>query len=374
MKENINILHYFSALETKQEHKGYYYSVEEAVVIVILGLMCGLKNIRQIQQWASHEHVTRFLQEEIGIQKIPCYYWMLYLLALVNPESLSRCFTEWVKSMCQGKGRDFTVSVDGKTIRSTKKEGSKKSPLHIVSAQIAEMGMTVAQKTVDDKSNEIPAVQELLETMELRGCMVVADAMHCQKETARIITEKEADYLLEAKGNQKLLKEEIADYVHDEALRKEMDTACTKEKNRGRIECRTAYITTDIAWLSCRKEWPGLKSIGAIHKKCTEGEKTTEEWHFLISSRQLNAKELLEHARKEWSVETMHWLLDVNFGEDFCRVLNDNVQKNLNILRKAAINLLRRHKERTGSKQAFTGMMLGCLMEPRRLLAILSET
>lgn len=146
----------------------------------------------------------------------------------------------------------------------------------------------------------------------------------------------------------------------------------TTEKNRNRLECRTAYSTTGIDWMSCKKDWVNLKCIGAICLESTRADVTALEWHYYISSRELSAKGLLCITRLEWSVETMHWLLDVDYGEDFCRLASERSQKTLNILRKTAINLLRRYKEQTGTKKAFTGLMLDCLMNPQHLLPILS--
>ena len=203
--------------------------------------------------------------------------------------------------------------------------------MHIVSAHLGELGLTLGQRSVDGKSNEIPAVQALLAELDISGCMIVADALNCQKETARTIVKGKGDYLLSVKDNQPSLKQEIEEYVRDSALRKTMEMESTQEKNRERIETRTAYVSTDVSWITDQELWAKLSSCGAIHTQFTTTEGSTSEWHYYISSRPLTAKELLHHARMEWSVETMHWLLDVHFGEDFCRVENQNVQKNLNI-------------------------------------------
>ncbi|MCL2388680.1 MAG: ISAs1 family transposase, partial [Defluviitaleaceae bacterium] len=220
-----------------------------------------------------------------------------------------------------------------------------KSPLHIVSAHIAELGLTFGKEAVCDKSNEIPAVRELIAMLNLEGCMVVADALNCQKETAKAIVKQKSDYLLNVKDNHKGLKEEIETYVQDEDLRKEMDTAETIEKNRERIERRIAFTTPNIGWICNGNEWVNLACIGAINRIVITSSKVTSEWHYYISSRNLTANDLLKHAMLEWSVETMHWMLDVHFGEDFCRVLNKDVQQNLNIIRKIVLNHLRRYKE-----------------------------
>lgn len=362
--EKNTITQYFEEVETTKEHHGYFCSVAEAVTIVILGSVCGLKNVSQIHQWASSDRVKGFLKEKFGIKNVPCYYWLLCLLKLIKPESLNRCFVKWAKSLLPETMDGLTVSLDGKTIRSTGRMASHGSPLHIVSAQISELGMTFAQKSVDGKSNEIPAVQELIGELEISGCVVVADALNCQKKTAKAIIAGKADYLLCAKDNQETLKKDIEDYVRDETLRKGMEKETKIEKSRERIEKRTAFITGDVAWLPNKDKWEGLKRIGAVHTEFEARGKKTNEWHYYITSRRLTAAELLHHARMEWSVETMHWLLDVHFDEDHCRVEDKNVQRNLNMLRKLAINLIKKHKEKSASKRAISKIMFDCLLDP----------
>lgn len=373
MDKIITITEYFKDVETTKEYNGYFCSVAEAITIVILGSICGLKNISQIHQWAASDRVNEFLREKFRIENIPCYYWLLCLLKLVKPDSLNECFSKWVSSILPKNRENFTISLDGKTIRSTGKMKSYENPLHIVSAQISELGITFAQKTVSGKSNEIPAVQELIGQLEISGCMLVADALNCQKKTAEMIIKGKGDYLLCVKENQETLKKDIEAYIHDTVLQENMKKDVKTEKNRGRIEKRTAYVTENIEWLESRKEWRGLNCIGAIHTEFEEQDKKTSEWHYYISSRNLTAEELLHHARMEWSVESMHWLLDVHFEEDYCRVENKNVQQNLNMLRKLAINIIKQYKERSESKRAISKIMFDCLLDPSFICSVIFE-
>jgi len=372
MEQTNKITEYFANVETTQEHNGYFCSVGEALTIVILGSLCGLRNASQIQQWAAHARVSDFLAKHFAIQNIPCYYWLLCLLKIIKPKSLNKCFMNWVQSFLPNGIKGLTLSFDGKAIRSTGKMSRYKQSLHIVSAHIAELGITFGQETVSDKSNEIPAVRDLIELMNIEGCIVVADALHCQKETAKAIVEGNADYLLSVKGNQETLEKDVEDYVQTDSLRETMDTATTLEKNRERIERRTAFSTCDIGWLYGKEEWAGLSCIGAIHTQFTTTKGTTDEWHYYISSRKLTAEELLKHARLEWSVETMHWLLDVHFGEDYCRVEDNNVQQTLNMVRKIVLNSIKGYKEKNKSKRPISKIMLDCLLESDLMLEILS--
>ena len=372
MKKN-GITEYFEEVETEEEYDGYFCSISELITISILGSICGLRNVRQIHQWASSARVSGFLKERFGIEHVPCYYWMLCLLKMIKTDSLNLCFMNWVSSFLPENMANMTISLDGKTICSTNRISKMDSPLHIVSAQISELGLTLAQRSTDAKSNEIKALQELLKTLHIEGQMITADALNCQKETAKIIIEQKADYLLCAKDNQPALKKDIEEYVQDDELRETMDMAARTEKNYGRIETRTAYVTSDIAWMQQRSNWKGLSSIGAIHTESSSAKGNSSEWRYYISSRKLSAEELLHHARMEWSVETMHWLLDVHFEEDWCLVEDKHVQQHLNMFRKAAINLIKQYKTRSCPKKPISNVMLDCLIDDSMILKVISE-
>jgi predicted transposase YbfD/YdcC len=369
----LRITEYFEDVELTEDYEPYFCSVGDAITIVIVGTFCGFRNLKQIQEWANHEKIKVVLKDSFDVKHVPCYYWLTCLLKMLEPKSMSECFTNWVMSLLPENMKGQTISFDGKTVCSTAKMERYENPLHIVSAQVSALGLTLGQEAVDGKSNEIPAVQRLIKMLKIKGCMVVADALNCQKDTVTAILEQGADYLLSVKDNQPNLKKDIEDYIQDEQLRKHMNTASTQEKSRERVEKRTAVVTNDIDWLDPEGVWEGLCCIGAINTQFTTKTGTSNEWHYYISSKVLTAEELLKHARAEWSVETMHWLLDVHFGEDFCRVQDENVQMVLNIIRKIVLNALREFKEKTKSKRAFTSLMLDCLIEPAIILKIVNE-
>ena len=371
--EKQKLVEYFEEVETTQAYNGYFCSIPEAISIVVLGSICGLRNPSQIHQWAESDKVSEFLKEKFGIEHIPCYYWLLSLLKLVKPESLNKCLMKWVETMLPEERKGLTISLDGKTVRSTCKMESYDSPLHIISAQISELGITFASKSAEGKSNEIPAVQQLIEELDIQDCMVVADALNCQRETAETIVRGKGDYLLDAKGNQPVLEAEIKEYVQDEDLRKTMDCESTTEKSRDRIETRTAYTTADVNWLFGREKWKNLRCIGAIKTEFERKGVKTEEWHYYISSRNLTALELLHHARMEWAVESMHWLLDVHYSEDYCRIVNRTIQQNLNMLRKFALNLMKQFKAISNSKRPLSQIMFNCLLNPSAICLILKN-
>jgi predicted transposase YbfD/YdcC len=355
---------YFEEVETVKDYYGYFYDLTETIIITILGTFCGLKSLKQIQKWADDERTGGFLKEYCGITEIPCYSWFTQILGIIDPESFNDCFIKWALNLVGGQTKNNTISFDGKTVRSTGKMKNYTKPLHIVSGQLAEFGITLGQKAVNDKSNEIPAVRELIKLLDIKGCIIVADALNCQKETAKTIIENGGDYLLSVKGNHSNLEDEIKEFVEDKTLLATMDKVVKTEKNRDRIEKRTAYVTNEIGWLFGKDEWLNLACIGAINTKFKTSTGETNEWHYFISSRNLTAEELLKHSRLEWSVETMHWLLDVHFSEDFCRVAEQRTQESLNIIRKIVLNMIRTYKNENRVKTPFSGLMFDCLLNP----------
>ena len=372
MRKITEMTKHFAEIETTKEHSGYFCSVWEALTVVILGSLCGLRNVSQISQWSQEEHIRVFLAKHFGIERVPCYYWLLCLLKIIEPKSLNKCMASRVQSLLPDGVKGYTIAFDGKSICSTGKMDKYDKPIHIVSAHIAELGITLAGQKVDDKTNEIPALKELLEMLNVEECIIVADALHCQKETAVAIVKKKADYLLSVKGNQQTLKQDIEDYLQDKQLRQALDTAMTKSKQSGRIELRQAFVCHDIQWLEHHNQWCKLSCIGAINTKFTYKGETTNEWHYYISSRKLTAQQLLKHARLEWSIESMHWLLDVHFCEDSCRIEDENTQQVLNGVRKIALNTIKTYKQASDSKLPLSKIMFGCLLNHDKLIDVLS--
>jgi predicted transposase YbfD/YdcC len=369
--ENLNLVGYFGRTETIREHNGYTHSIGRVLTIVILGSLCGLDTVEKIHQWAESQRTRDFLSEHFAIYTIPTYQWLEKLLSIVKPESLNNVFTKWVTTLLPESIKNLTIAFDGKTIRSTGKTNKNDKPLHILSAYLCELGLTLSQKTVDEKSNEIPAMRELLGLIEIHGCMVVADALHCQTETAEAIIQNGGDYLLNVKGNQETLEQDIEEYVQEEALRAEMQSASTTELNGGRIEKRQAFVSHDVSWMEAHlPKWLNLSCFGAIHRQFTVkgGTTATNEWHYYISSRQLTPEELLIYARNEWRIESMHWLLDVHFSEDDCRVRDSNINQNLNIIRKIVLNYVRKYKNDSGTKLPFSKLMFACLLDCEKIL------
>ena len=355
-------------VEKECEHKGYYYKISDVLTIMVCGMLCNLQNISDIYEWAKAKPTQEFLKKEFNIYKLPSRAQFYNLIGYVKPEKFNKVFIEWVEEILQDNKNDKTIAIDGKTICSTDQRSENGQPLHILSAIISENKLVLGSLPCETKISEPKMFRELIDMLDISGSIVVADALHCKKKSAEKVIEEKGDYLFVVKDNEATLRKDIELFVRNE----ELDKHTKSELNGGRIEKRTAYTTSDIDWLHGKEKWKNLSTVGAIHTEFTKDGKTSSEWHYYISSRKLTPKELLKHARLEWAVESMHWLLDVHFQEDKTKVWDMNVQQNLNIMRKIALNLAREYKNHFEPKKAISGILKRNLFDIDNLAKFIS--
>lgn len=350
-------------LDRETGHKGYYYRVSDALTIMICGMLCNLQSIDDIYEWAQAEPVRDFLYREFRIYKLPSRAQFYNLIGRVKSERFQEVFIAWVQEIVENGEEIRTIAIDGKTICSTEKRVSEGQGVHILSAVISDNKLIAGSMPCDTKTSEPKVFRELISMIDISEAVVVADALHCKRDSAEKVIEENGDYLFAVKDNNPRLKEDIELYIQNENTESYTQT----EKNGGRIEKRTAYATTEIDWLPNKEKWKNLTTIGAVHTEFTKNGKTSSEWHYYISSRKLTPSELLKHARLEWAVESMHWLLDVHFQEDKTKVWDMNVQKDLNVMRKIALNLARLYKNRYEPRASISGILKRNLFDLNRL-------
>jgi len=364
------IIEEFEKVTATVEYQGYYYKLSHVIKILILGLLCRLQTMKDIQGWATSKAVSAMLVEKFGIKKIPCYSHFTNIVGMIDSEELNKIFMEFFCKLVEtvvGK----TIAIDGKTICSTANMGKYKSPLHIASAFVVENGITIGQLAAEGKGKEIPCVQELIRLLDINGATVVTDALHCQKKTAKEILAAGADYVFSVKKNQKELYNDVAEMVDFkltdkyELLNSPLEKVTKAEKGHGRIDKRTAFVTYEVEWLQKFGKWHGIQSLGSIM--------TESETRYYISSRKLSPLELLEITRNEWAVESMHWQLDVIFNEDRTTLYEENAQKTLNILRKTVLNVVRTYRDRFEPKLNMVDIMRNCLFDTDVLLDVLTK-
>jgi len=261
------------------------------------------------------------------------------------------------------------VALDGKAVRRALNRGE--DPRVIVSAWATESGLLLGQRKVKNKSNEITAVPELLRALELAGCIVTADALHCQKNIAKEIKEADAEYVLALKGNQGTAFTEVKAFLDDAIARKESHWATweTTDKEHGRLEVRRYWQTEQLDWFADRAEWEGLKSVGVVEARRTvNGQESVERRYYQSSLRQ-EVRQFAKAVRGHWGVEnSLHWVLDVVFGEDESRARSGSAAENLAATRRLAINLLRRDKT---CKRSLKGKLMRAAIDPDYLKRIL---
>jgi len=355
-------------VEAASDFKGYWFRISDVLLISVCGLLCGLETVSDIHEWSKARPVRAFLTEQFGMKDVPCRSQFYNILAYVDAEQFEKSFIRWMQYVLAGGVAGKTVAIDGKTVCSTDKLTKDGNALHIASAIVSELGLVIGSRECGTKMGEITAFRELVALLDVAGAVVVADALHCRKKSAQAVVDAGADYLFVVKDNQPTLRENIELYVQEEELEK----AVTKEQNGGRIEKRTAYVSRDIDWLEGREEWAKLACIGAIHTQFEKDGHKSSNWHYYISSAALSAEDLLRHARLEWGVEAMHWLLDVHFDEDKTRFWDMDVQKSLNALRKIALNLAKQYKQMLGLKTPISGILRRNLFDTNHLVAFLS--
>lgn len=269
------------------------------------------------------------------------------MFSLLDPAEFERCFKGWLAALAtQVRGRPL-VAIDGKTSRGSFDHAKGLGPLHLVSAYAADMRLVLGQVAMETKSNEITAIPELLKTLELKGCIVTIDAMGCQREIARQVVEQGADYVLGLKGNQPAMHEEVKEFF--EAARAEEFKGVHHsfheevDKGHGRIETRRCWTTGEVKWFEDLPKWTGLRSFIAIESTRVQGDETSTETRYYISSLPgTDAREAAPAVRRHWTIENeLHWELDVVFREDLSRVRDRNAAHNFSLLRRLALNLLK---------------------------------
>ena len=345
MEELLEWLEYIEeSTDTRQKSK-VRHKLKDIIVIVLLATLANADDWVEIGIFAMYheEYLRRYIALENGI---PSHDTIQRVMAMVSPEIMQQVTAKWqgVLNSDDGEKLRKIISMDGKTMRGNTRNGSK--PAHVVSAWCDEDGFCLGQVAVEEKSNEITAIPELLNKINVKGQIITIDAMGTQVEIAEKIRKRRADYVLALKGNQTSLHDDVKEYFLDESfcrqIKKDGHYKRTTEKAHSQIEVREYYQTEDIKWLPQRSKWKGLKSIGMEKKTITrkDGTVSTERRYFISSL--ANDIELFSRAiRKHWSVEVMHWHLDVTFREDANQTIDKNSAQNLNIIRKFCLSVLK---------------------------------
>ena len=338
------LIFHFSDLEDPRNDNRRHLLLD-IIVIAICAAICGADTWTDVELFgqAKEQWFRKFLELPHGI---PSHDTFGRVFALIDPEQFQACFRDWIAAV-EERTEGEIIALDGKQLRRSHDKAEGKKAIYMVSAWASENSLVLGQQKVDDRSNEITAVPQLLEMLEVSGCIVTTDAMNCQVETAKKVIENDADYVFVVKDNQPRLLEAIQGLFDDPDEMRWVDTDYdrTTDGNHGRIETRKCWTTSDpeyLAYIASLADWPGLQSIGMIEAKRRTKEGSSVKRRYFISSLESNAKRLLHAVRTYWGIENkLHWVLDLAFREDESRVRKGNGPENLAVLRHIALNLLR---------------------------------
>lgn len=363
---------HFKDLKDPRTERTRRHDLMDIVVIAICAVICGSEGWEDIAKYgrAKHNWLKTFLRLPNGI---PSHDTFRRVFCLLAPSAFHECFQRWVDALSAGLGLK-RIAIDGKTLRRSFDRAAGKAALHLVSAWATEQHLVLGQVAVDAKSNEITAIPKLLELLDVSGAMVSIDAMGCQKEIAAKVRDGGGDYVLSVKDNQPHLLEDIQQ-CFEEGFEKDfagLEYSYHQEcyDGHGRVEKHSVHTILNPEGIRDQELWQDLKAITLVISERQElGKEKTEEVRYYIGSRAAKAKTYANSIRSHWGIENgLHWVLDVCFDEDQCRMRTDHSPENMALLRRLALCLLKKH----GGKGSIRGKRLQSGWNDDFLLEILS--
>jgi len=350
------LLEHFSELSDDREPGRIMYPLDEVLLLVTCATIASCDDFDDIAAWGEHhlDFLRRFSEFHFGV---PCERWLRSLVNRIDPVLFGRCFDGWIAALWPD--RHDLIAIDGKTARRTHDRRKGLKALHTLSAYASNARLTLAQLSVPEKTNEITAIPELLDQLavarQLEGALVTIDAMGCQVEIADKIVAHKADFLLALKGNQPTLEGDVESYFAD-APASEFATKTTVEKGHGRIETRTYTASSNVGWIVADRRYPGaprfanIQTIVKVRARAEYADRCSFDTRYFISSAARDIERIAAAVRGHWAVESMHWLLDVEFKDDQSRYRTGHGAKNMAAVRRFALGLVRANKSKGSVK------------------------
>ena len=356
---DISIFKHFRGLKDPRRRHRRLHRLQDIIIIAVCAIIAGAQDWQEIQVFARNRRtwLERFLELPNGI---PSHDTFERVFDRINPEAFLACFRQWIQVVQEALTIKH-VAIDGKTLRSS--GSAKLGPLHLVSAWATAQRLSLGQVAVDQKSNEITAIPELLDLLDVKGAWVTIDAMGCQKAIAQKIVDGRGHYILTVKDNQEHLltdiQQSLADACEKEFAGLEYDKYETRERGHGRDEYRCYTVLHQTAGLRNAADWADLTTIGMCYSERTINGVRSEEARYFIGSRKASAKVYGKALRNHWGIEnSLHWQLDLTFDEDHNRVSKRNAAQNLALLRRQTLSLLQAHPAKLSiAKKRFTAAL-----------------
>jgi predicted transposase YbfD/YdcC len=344
LNEGVVFLEYFAELEDPRQPGKIVYPLDEVLLLCLLAVLAGAETFTDIALFGEKKlHLLRrFLPYLNGT---PPHDRLGEIFAALDAEAFQRCFVSWVSAITKIPAE--VIAIDGKTSRRSYKKRGANDAIHMVSAFAAQQRLVLGQTKVDEKSNEIVAIPKLLAMLSIEGAIVTIDAIGCQKEIAKQIIDKKADYVLALKGNQGTLREDVELFAAEQKADGFKNTKISRHEtvdgDHGRIETRRYTVLHDISWLKERHDWLGLNAIVMVESRRETGAKIQNETRFYITSLKDIADRIATAIRGHWAIEnSLHWVMDMVFRDDDCRIREGNAAANFVTLKHMAQNLARR--------------------------------
>jgi len=376
----LSLIEHFKDLTDPRVDRTKDHDLIDVLIIAVCCLLCAGESFNDMEDFgrAKHDWFKGFLRLRNGI---PSHDTFNRVFQALDPKQFLECFLRWTQSLRQAIPQEI-VALDGKALRRALNQDQ--SPKYVVSAWAESTNLVLGQLKVEEKSNEITAVPELLRVLELAGCIVTLDAMGCQKKIAKEIIEADADYVLALKGNQEKVHEEMKSFL-DRSLEQQQQQrpkgalvpkeamalkSCeTVQKDHGRIETRRYYQSDYLDWFADKAKWESLRSVGMVESTREVGATITVERRYYLSSLKMDVETFARAVRGHWGVENkLHWVMDVCFREDQSRARQGYAAENLATLRRLALNLLRPEKTK---KRGIRGKQLNASWHHPYLLRLL---
>lgn len=342
-KQRPSIEKHFANLTDPRRYNSRH-KIIDIITIAICAVICNADSYEHIAVFgqAKYDWFKKILELPHGIPSADTFE---RVFARIDPKEFKTCFMQWVQAISQlTKGE--VIAVDGKTLRRSHDKSNGKAAIHMVSAWACVNGLVLGQVKTEEKSNEITAIPQLLNTLEIKGCIVTIDAMGCQKAIGETIIEKGGDYVFSLKGNHSNLHDDVKAYFQgvkqNEIEDASLDYHETIDGEHGRIEIRKYWTSSDLSWLQGKENWPNLETICMVERERQFADRTENETSYYIGSLANNAEKYSNAIRSHWSVEnSLHWVLDVTFNEDQSRIRKDNAPDNFAVLRHIALNMIK---------------------------------
>ena len=337
----MNLFERFEVLEDSRDERGKKYKLIDILIMTIYGLLCGLKDFTNIADFMKlkEDYFTKLLNLENGTPSHDC---LSDLYASIDPKQFIKIFIEWIKDILEKK-TGKKISIDGKAIKSATDKINNGNIPYIVSAFIGEIGLSMGEVKVDDKSNEITAIPELLDLLDIEGATITIDAIGTQEDIVNKIVNKGGHYVLPVKDNQRILKKEIKsqfDSYNNLLGNPEVFHKSTVDKDHGRIEEREYYLTYNTSKITDKEKWKTVNAVAYMRVTRTEQDETTITDNYYIIDNKIEIDKLIDAIRDHWNIECgLHWRLDVILDEDHSTNKVGNSIENLSIIRKIIFNL-----------------------------------